>query len=108
MNENLDKNQNSKKNLKVFFIKLFSISVAFILVINLVFNLLFGERLEKIDNLLKFDRNSERKGFIEKIRNEVEDGLKKENLIYEEDKILLYKLYLKIKKEFEEIDQSKL
>ena len=108
MNENLNKNQNSQKNLKVFFIKLFSISVAFVLVINLVFNLLFGERLEKIDNLLKFDRNSERKGFIEKIRNEVEDGLKKENLIYEEDKILLYKLYLKIKKEFKEIDQSKL
>jgi len=108
MNKNLNKNQNSQKNLKVFFIKLFSISVAFVLVINLVFNLLFGERLEKIDNLLKFDRNSERKGFIEKIRNEVEDGLKKENLIYEEDKILLYKLYLKIKKEFKEIDQSKL
>ena len=108
MNENLNKNQNSQKNLKVFFIKLFSISVAFVLVINLVFNLLFGERLEKIDNLLKFDRNSERKGFIEKIRNEVEDGLKKENLIYEEDKILLYKLYLKIKKECKEIDQSKL
>jgi hypothetical protein len=108
MNENLNKNQGKEKNLKTFFVKLISISIAFVVVINLVFNLLFAERLEKIDNLLKFDRNTERKEFIEKIRDEVKDGLKKENLIYEEDKILLYKLYLKIKKEFKEIDQSKL
>ena len=44
----------------------------------------------------------------QKIRNELSKGLSKENMIAEEDKILLYKLYLKIKKEFESLDKSKL
>ena len=43
-----------------------------------------------------------------KIRNELNDALKKDNLIYEEDKILLYKLFQKIEKEFQDIDKSKL
>ena len=37
-----------------------------------------------------------------------DDGLNNDNLISEEDKILLYKLYLKLKKEFDEIDKNKL
>ena len=108
MNENLSKDQNSRKSLKSFFIKLISISVAIVVVINLVFNLLFAERLEKIDNLLKLERKNDRQELAEIIRNEVRESLNKENLIYEEDKILLYKLYLKIKKEFKNIDKSKL
>ena len=43
-----------------------------------------------------------------KIRNELNDALSKENLIYEEDKILLYKLYQKLKKEFQNLDKSKI
>jgi len=108
MNEILNKKQESKKTLKIFFIKLLAISIASVIVINLVFNLLFAERLEKVDNLLNLERNNDRKEFVEKIREEIKDSLKKENLIYEEDKILLYKLYLKLKKEFESIDQNKL
>jgi len=108
MNENLTKDPKSQKSLKSFFVKLISISVAIVVIINLIFNLLFAERLEKIDNLLKLDRKKDRVEFIESVRNEVRESLNKENLIYEEDKILLYKLYLKLKKEFENIDQSKL
>ena len=108
MNENLSKDQNSRKSLKSFFIKLISISVAIVVVINLVFNLLFAERLEKIDNLLKLERKNDRQELAEIIRNEVRESLNKENLIYEEDKILLFKLYLKLKKEFKNIDKSKL
>ena len=44
----------------------------------------------------------------EKIREELTDGLNKENMIAEEDKILLYKIYLKLKKEFENLDKSKI
>ena len=44
----------------------------------------------------------------EKIRNELRDALNKENMIAEEDKILLYKIYIKIKKEFENLDKSKI
>ena len=44
----------------------------------------------------------------EKIREELSSNLDKDNLIYEEDKILLYKLYQKLIKEFEDLDKSKL
>ena len=36
------------------------------------------------------------------------DGLKKEHSVSKEDKILLYKLYIKLKKEFQDLDKSKL
>ena len=42
----------------------------------------------------------------EKIRNELTDGLNKEHMIAEEDKILLYKFYLKLKNEFKEIEED--
>ena len=42
------------------------------------------------------------------IREEIEQSLSKENLISEQDKILLFKLYLKIKEEFKNLDKSKL
>ena len=54
------------------------------------------------------DRSDIRQEMREKIRNEIKDSLEKENLIYEEDKILLYKLYEKLKKEFQDLDKSKL
>ena len=98
----------NKKNLKLFFIKLISISVAIIIIVNLSFNLIFAERLEKIDKILLLDKKQFRLEIEEKIRKELNDGLSKDNLISEEDKILLYKLYLKLEKEFESLDKDKL
>ena len=43
-----------------------------------------------------------------KIRKELSKGLNKKNSIAEEDKILLYKFYLKLRKEFQDLDKSKL
>ena len=97
-----------KSNLKVFFIKLFSISIVIVVVINLIFNLIFAERLETIDKLLFLNKSESREEVKDKIRKELNDGLNNDNLISEEDKILLYKLYLKLKKEFDEIDKNKL
>ena len=96
----------TKNNYKSFFIKLASISIAIVIVINLLFNLIFAERLEKLDKLLFLDKSKMRNEFRQKIRQELSSGLEKENMIAEEDKILLYKLYLKIKKEFEGLDKS--
>ena len=98
----------SKDNYKSFFIKLASISIAIVIIVNLLFNLIFSERLEKIDKILLLDKSKIRSDFKQKIRKELSDGLTKENMIAEEDKILLYKLYIKIKKEFENLDKSKL
>ena len=108
MNENnINKNIN-QKSLKIFFIKLISTSIVIIIVINLIFNLIFTEKLEKLDKILSLDRSDVRQDMKNKIINELNDALKKDNLIYEEDKILLYKLYKKLKKEFQDIDKSKL
>jgi hypothetical protein len=99
----------SQNDLKTFFIKLASISIAIVIVINLLFNLIFAERLEKIDKILFLDKKEKNRiEFKQKIRNEISKGLNKENMIYKEDKILLYKLYLKIKKEFEDLDKTNL
>ena len=108
----MDNKENGKKisqsNLKIFFIKLILVSVVFIIVINLLFNLIFAERLEKIDKILLLNKSLQRNEMKEKIREELTDGLNKENMIAEEDKILLYKIYLKLKKEFQDLDKSKL
>ena len=108
----MDDKENSKKilqqNLRLFLIKLISISIASVIVINLIFNLILGERLEKIDKILSLNKSHIRNEMKGKIREELTDGLNKENMIAEEDKILLYKIYLKIKKEFENLDKSKI
>ena len=108
MNENKNSESNSQKSLKSFFIKLISISIASVIVINLIFNLIFSERLEKFDRVFSIGRSDIRYGLQEKIRNELNDSLSKENILYEEDKILLYKLYQKLIREFKDLDKSKL
>ena len=108
MDENNINKSVQQKSLKIFFVKLISTSIVIIIVINLIFNLIFAERLEKLDKILLLDRSDVRQDMKSKIRNELNDALKKDNLIYEEDKILLYKLFQKIKKEFQDIDKSKL
>ncbi len=97
-----------KNNYKSFFIKLASISIAIVIVVNLLFNLIFAERLEKIDKILLLDKSKIRTEFKDKLRSELSKGLEKDNMIAEDDKILLYKLYLKIKKEFKNLDKSKI
>ena len=89
-----------QRGYKSFFVKLAAISIAIVVVINLLFNLIFSERLEKMDKIFSLDRN--------KIRSELSKGLNKENMIAEEDKIILYKLYLKIRREFEDLDKNNL
>ena len=106
MNENKNITSRSQKSLKSFFIKLISISIAVFIVINLIFNLIFAERLEKIDKILLLNNNQFRHEIKEKIKNELTDSLNKESILYEEDKILLYKIYLKLKKEFEALDKN--
>ena len=95
-----------KSNLKIFFIKLISITFSIIIIINVVFNLLFGDKVEKINNLLSLDKSKFRNDVKDKIRNEIRNGLDKENILNQEDKILLYKLYKKIQKEFEDIENK--
>ena len=95
-----------KSNLKIFFIKLIVITFSIIIIINVVFNLLLGDKIEKINNLLSLDKSKFRNDVKDKIRNEIRNGLDKENILNQEDKILLYKLYKKIQKEFADIENK--
>ena len=93
-----------KENLRSFFIKLFAISIAVIIIINLIFNILLGERLEKIDKIISLGDSSTRNDVKLKIRSELNKGLDKENIFSKEDKVLIYKIYKKIQKEFEVLE----
>jgi len=95
-----------KNNLKIFFIKLISITISIIIIINVVFNLLLADKFEKIDNLLSLDKSKFRNDLRDKIRNEIRNGLEKDNILNQEDKVLLFKLYKKIKKEFADIENK--
>ena len=91
-----------EKNLKIFFIKLASITVAIIIIINVFFNLVVSNVgfIDKLTSLSELDNRREQ---ADKIRSDLNDLLKKDNLINKEDRILLYNLYKKLKSEFEEI-----
>tara|TARA_B100000989_G_scaffold297787_1_gene284694 strand:- start:1678 stop:1992 length:315 start_codon:yes stop_codon:yes gene_type:complete len=97
---------NKNQSLRPFFIKLISIVLAIIITINILYNLLLSERLEKIDKIMLLNNDQYRDVIKDKIRKELYDGLEKENMISMEDKKLLYKLYLKLKKEFKALEKS--
>ena len=95
-----------KENLKSFFVKLVAISIAVIIIINLIFNILLGERLEKIDKIMSLSDSSSRNEMKKKMRSELNKGLEKEYIFSEEDRILIYKFYQKIKKELSELETN--
>ena len=98
----MDNNTNSK-NLKIFFIKLVSIFIATIMAINVLFNLIISDKMKSFDILFSLSELENRRDYGNKLRNNLNELLKKDDIIKEEDKILLYKLYQKLKSEFEEI-----
>ena len=106
MENNINKKNINKNEFKHFLYKLISISIAIVVVFNLLFNLIFAERLEKLDLLFSLGDNNVRSKFSNKIRNELKKGLEKDNIFYEDDKILIYKLYKKIVNEFKELEKK--
>jgi len=97
-----------QENLKIFIIKLVAITISIIVIINILFNVLLGERLEKIDRIISMNDSQNRDEIKMKLREELNRGLKKDQIFSKDDKILIYKLYLKIKKEFKDIEKKAL
>ena len=95
---------NKNHNLKIFFIKLISISLAIVFVINILFNLIVADKFKSFGLLLSIDELETRRELGNKIRDDIEQMLKKEHIIKKEDKLLIYKLYQKIKSEFKDIE----
>ena len=100
-------NQNNEKgDLKKFFIKLIAIIIAVIIIINTSYNLIFADKLESINKLFSLNNKDNIEQIKNKIRLEIKSGLDKDKILNEEDKILLYKFYLKLKNEFKEIEED--
>ena len=97
-----DRNQN---NLKIFLIKLIAITFSIIIIINVTYNLILADKLENINTLLQLNKKENIDSVKNKIRSEIRSGLEKDTLLNKEDKILIYKFYKKIKKEFDEIER---
>ena len=72
----MDTKPPKNNNLKIFFIKLVSISIAIIVVLNALFNLLLADKIEKIDKFLLLTEVQERKELGDRIRNDLKDLLK--------------------------------
>tara|TARA_B100001750_G_C15182616_1_gene434799 strand:- start:64 stop:363 length:300 start_codon:yes stop_codon:yes gene_type:complete len=98
-------NQDNKTDLKRFFIKLAAVTFAIIVVINVTYNLIFAEKLENINKLLSLNKKENIELVKDKIRLEMKRSLLKDKIINEEDKVLFYKFYLKIKNEFQEVEK---
>ena len=97
---------NNKANLKRFFIKLVAVTFSIIVIINVTYNLIFADKFETIDKLLSLGNKENIEEMKDKIRLEIKDGLAKDKIFNEEDKMLLYEFYLKAKNEFKEIEKK--
>ena len=96
---------NNKASLKKFFIKLIAITFSIIVIINITYNLIFAEKFENIDKLLSLSDKESVELIKNKIRSEMKKGLLKDKIINNEDKILFYNFYQKVKNEFQEIEK---
>ena len=97
---------NETNNLKKFFIKLISITLAIIVAFNIIFNLIFADKFDNLSRILSLNEKENIVQLKDKLRFEIKKSLDKDYILNQEDKILLYKFYHKIKNEFKEIEQN--
>ena len=99
-------NNQNQTDLKKFIIKLIAVTFAIIVIINVTYNLIFADKLENINKILLLNKKENIESVKDKIRSELKQGLEKDKIINDEDKLLIYKFYLKIKNEFKDIENK--
>ena len=99
-------NNQNQTDLKKFIIKLIAVTLAIIIIINVTYNLIFADKLENINKILLLNKKENIESVKNKIRSELKQGLEKDKIINDEDKLLIYKFYLKIKNEFKDIENK--
>ena len=90
---------NSDKNLKIFFIKLISIVISIIIIINVLYNTILADKIDSLNFIFSLNKKENIEEVKNKIRKEVKKGLEKDKILDDEDAILLKKFYIKIRKE---------
>ena len=98
--------QEKNNEIKKFIIKLTAVVIAIIIVINVTYNLILADKLENINMILNLDKKENIELMKDKIRIEIDRGLKKDKILNDEDKILLHKLYKKLQKEFQDLETN--
>ena len=96
----------NRTDLKRFLIKLTAVAFAIIILINVTYNLIFAEKLENINKLFNAGDKKNIEFVKDKIRLEIKSALDKDKILNDEDKILLYRFYLKLKNEFNEVEEK--
>ena len=87
-----------ESNLKVFFIKLISITLAIIVIINVFYNTFLADKLDILNKLSKMDKNTA-EIIKNKIRSEIRSGLEKDKILSKEDALLIREFIKKISTE---------
>tara|TARA_B100001057_G_C22830846_1_gene943350 strand:+ start:1853 stop:2137 length:285 start_codon:yes stop_codon:yes gene_type:complete len=87
-----------RSNLKVFFIKLISVTFAIIIIINVFYNIFLADKLEVLNRISNLDKNTADM-IKDKIRDEIKSGLEKDRILSEDDAIILKKLIKKLSSE---------
>mgnify|MGYP001482310572 FL=1 len=90
-----------RSNLKVFFVKLISITFAIIIIINVIYNIFLADKMEMINKLSSLDKEAA-EVIKNKIRDEIKSGLEKDRILSPEDANLLKKFINKISSELKE------
>ncbi len=101
----MDKKENNNE-IKKFLIKLIAVTFAIIIIINISYNLIFADKLEKLNMIFSLNEKENIELIKDKLRLEINKGLKKEQIVNDEDKKLLLKFYKKLKKEFKNIETN--
>ena len=85
----------SESNLKIFFIKLISITLAVIVIINVFYNIFLADKLDILNKISNLDKNTA-EILKDKIRSELKSGLEKDRILSKEDAVLIRKFIEKI------------
>ena len=82
-----------------------AIIITFIFIVG--FELTIGKRIDPIvENINAVNDEHGRKMMINKLRKEMRKGLEKEYMLHEEDRILIYKFFNKLKSEINSVENN--
>ena len=98
--------EKNNSDIKTFLIKLVAISFAVIVIINVSFNLILGDKIDKINLILSLNEKENIEKIKDKVRLEINKGLEKDKILNKDDKELLIKFYNKLKKEFKDFETN--
>ena len=82
-----------------------AIIITFIFIIGFEFTI--GKRIDPIvENIDKFTNEQGRKELVNKLRKEMRKGLEKEYMLKEDDRILIFKFFNKLKSEINSVEKN--